>query len=127
MRTLTLLAGLKPLFANLGLPLFELTGEKTDHERRQAVAGFHASENGLLLLTRTTGGRGLDLPFADYALFYSPKTEPAAMWQEMSRIRSIVSNPKDIFVLCYGAGEANILSEVAAVLMSEGRGITIAG
>jgi superfamily II DNA or RNA helicase len=125
-RTLTLLEGLKPLFSNLGLPFFELTGEKADHERRQAIAGFRASTNGLLLMTRTTGGRGLDLPFAHYALFYSPKTEPAAMWQEMSRIRSIVSDPKDIYVLCYGADEACRLTAVVAALLKEGRRITIA-
>jgi hypothetical protein len=31
--------------------------------------------------------RGLDLPFADHAVFHSPKTHPITMWQEMARIR----------------------------------------
>lgn len=120
-RTVTLLEALKPLLASLGLPLFELTGEMADHERRQAVSGFRASANGLLLMTRTTGGRGLDLPFAHYAVFYSPKSKRVTMWQEMSRIRSTVSMPKDIYVLCYGVEEATKLGDLLRALKQDGR------
>jgi superfamily II DNA/RNA helicase len=121
LRTITLLRGLAPLLATLGTPLFELTGELGDQARRQAVGGFRASQGGLLVMTRTTGGRGLDLPFADYALFYSPKSDPVAMWQEMSRIRATVSTPKDILVLCYGADELARLHKVVEALVAEGR------
>jgi hypothetical protein len=116
--------GLKPILASTGLPLFELTGERTDRQRRIALGGFRESRNGLLLMTRTTGGRGLDLPFAHYAAFYSPKTDPVTMWQEMSRIRSIVSNPKDIHVLCYGEQEVATLRGVVAILQVQGRRVS---
>ncbi|CAN0474273.1 unnamed protein product, partial [Phaeothamnion confervicola] len=123
-RTITLLDGLKPILAGLRLPLFELTGEKTDRERKSAIDGFRKSTNGLLLMTRTTGGRGLDLPFAHYAVFYSPKSDAVTMWQEMSRIRSTVSNPKDIHVLCYGDREASMLQELVNTLLAQDRRVS---
>ncbi|WFU25437.1 DEAD/DEAH box helicase [Bradyrhizobium sp. CB1717] len=124
LRTITLLEGLKPILAAARLPLFELTGEKTDHERKVAIDRFRKSANGLLLMTRTTGGRGLDLPFAHYAVFYSPKSDPVTMWQEMSRIRSTVSTPKDIHVLCYGDREVSVLQQVVSALVAENRRVT---
>lgn len=124
LRTITLMEGLKPILAAARLPLFELTGEKTDAERKLAIDRFRRSTNGVLLMTRTTGGRGLDLPFANYAVFYSPKSDPITMWQEMSRIRSTVSTPKDIYVLCYGNREASVLHHVANALMAENRRVT---
>jgi superfamily II DNA/RNA helicase len=120
-RTVTLLAALKSMLASIDAPLFELTGEKSDEERRIAVQRFRTSANGVLLMTRTTGGRGLDLPFAEYAVFYSPKTEPATMWQEMSRIRSTVSMPKNIYVLCCGVDESATLANVVHELERESR------
>jgi superfamily II DNA/RNA helicase len=124
LRTITLLEGLKPILAVSGLPLFELTGEKPDHERKSVINRFRTSKNGLLLMTRTTGGRGLDLPFAHYAVFYSPKSNPVTMWQEMSRIRSTVSTPKDIYVLCYGDEESATLQAVVATLRGQNRRIS---
>jgi superfamily II DNA/RNA helicase len=124
LRTITLLEGLTPLLVKTGLPLFELTGEKSDDERRVAIRCFRQSKNGLLVMTRTTGGRGLDLPFAHYAVFYSPKTSPVTMWQEMSRIRSTVSNPKDIYVMCYGDEESGTLDGVVEELKAQGRRAT---
>jgi superfamily II DNA/RNA helicase len=40
LRTITLLEGLKPILAVSGLPLFELTGEKPDHERKSVINRF---------------------------------------------------------------------------------------
>lgn len=125
LRTVTLLEGMRPLLAAKGLPLFELTGEKSDEERRTAITGFRQSGNGVLLMTRTTGGRGLDLPFAHYAVFYSPKTNPVTMWQEMSRIRSTVSDLKDIYLMCYGDDEVATLDEVVSELQSQGRQVLL--
>lgn len=122
-RTITLLESLKPILTSTGLPLFELTGQKSDRQRKIALAGFRESRNGLLLMTRTTGGRGLDLPFAHYAVFYSPKSDPVTMWQEMSRIRSTVSNPKNIHVLCYDE-EADKLDNLVSILQAEGRRVS---
>jgi superfamily II DNA or RNA helicase len=124
-RTVTLLEALKPILAKLGLPLFELIGEKDDLARKVAIEAFQKSTNGLLLMTRTTGGRGLDLPFAHYAVFYSPKSEPVTMWQEMSRIRSTISNPKDIYVLCYGEPETAVIERVVAALQAQRRQIIL--
>lgn len=123
-RTITLLEGLKPILTTARIPLFELTGEKTDQERKSAIDGFRKSANGLLLMTRTTGGRGLDLPFAHYAVFYSPKSDAVTMWQEMSRIRSTVSNPKDIHVLCYGDKEVLMLQELVSTLLAQNRRVS---
>lgn len=120
-RTVTLLIALKAALQPSGVPLFELTGEKSDDERRTAVSRFRESANGLLMMTRTTGGRGLDLPFSQYGIFYSPKTEAATMWQEMSRIRSTVPIPKETYVLCYGDQEAATLANVVRVLQDEAR------
>ena len=75
-------------------------------------------------MTRTTGGRGLDLPFAHYAVFYSPKSDPVTMWQEMSRIRSTVSTPKDVHVLCYGDREVSVLQQVVNELLAQNRRVT---
>jgi hypothetical protein len=47
------------------------------------------------------------------------------MWQEMSRIRSTVSNPKDIYVLCCGDGESTKLLETAEALKAQGRGVSV--
>jgi hypothetical protein len=123
-RTITLLEALKPILGTIGLPLFELTGEKSDRQRQAALDGFRHTRNGLLVMTRTTGGRGLDLPFAHYAVFYSLKSDPVTMWQEMSRIRSTVSNPKDIHVLCYGETEGAKLCDLVAILYAQGRRVS---
>jgi superfamily II DNA/RNA helicase len=124
-RTVTLLNGLWPLLAMSGRALFQLTGEMRDLARRNTLLQFQHSESGLLLMTRTTGGRGLDLPSAHFSIFYSPKTEPDTLWQEMSRIRSTVAAPKDIYILCYGSLELKKLEDVVAELKTQGRQVTL--
>lgn len=124
-RTLELLNGLRPMVATLGRPLVQLTGVMEDAERRAALKAFRSSSNALLLMTRTTGGRGLDLPFAGFAVFYSPKTDPQTMWQEMSRIRSTISIPKDTYVLCYNPGEVDKVTVTASELRAQGRHVEL--
>jgi hypothetical protein len=117
-RTIRLLEALKAELAASQLTIFELTGEMRDAERALAVRDLRKSKDGVLLMTRTTGGRGLDLPFVDCGVFYSPKTDPVQMWQEMSRIRSTVSTPKDTYVLCYSATpEPEVLQTVVLALI----------
>ncbi len=53
-------------------------------------------------MTRQLFGRGFDLPEADSAIFFSPKMDERTMWQEALRIRSRVSQTKDVFI-CYFA------------------------
>jgi superfamily II DNA/RNA helicase len=115
-RTIRLLDALKKRLEPLKLAIFELTGEMRDADRATAIKGLRKSEDGVLLMTRTTGGRGLDLPFVECGLFYSPKTDPVQMWQEMSRIRSTVSTPKDTYVLCYGGTQE---PEILRVVVTE--------
>lgn len=123
-RTLTLLEAVRSRLVAARLEVFVLHGAMPDDQRVRAIDGFRRSAGGLLLMTRTTGGRGLDLPFADYAIFYSPKTDPVTMWQEASRIRSTLSRPKEILVMCYGAYEVGRLQAVLAAWRSDGRHIS---
>jgi SNF2 family DNA or RNA helicase len=116
-RTIRLLESLKKTLKPLKIELYELTGEMADELRAVSIRNFRKSAAGILLMTRTTGGRGLDLPFASCAVFYSPKTDPVQMWQEMSRIRSTVSMPKETFVLCYeGTVEPETLTSIVVDL-----------
>lgn len=123
-RTLTLLEAVLPRLAAAGAEVSVLHGEMPDAERVRAIDGFRRSTGGILLMTRTTGGRGLDLPFADYAIFYSPKTDPVTMWQEASRIRSTLSRPKEILVMCYGGYEVGRLRAVLEAWRADGRHVS---
>jgi Helicase conserved C-terminal domain len=120
-RTLTLMAGLRTFLSNADIQVFYLSGEMADSTRRRSIDGFKNSTNGLLVMTRTTGGRGLDLPFAHYSIFYSPKTDPITMWQEASRIRSTAANPKDIVVLCYGDSEIDRMKSIVNHWEAQGK------
>ena len=122
-RTIELLEALREVLAPLAAHISLLHGKLGDEERRIAVDRFRGSQAGLLLMTRTTGGRGLDLPFAHYCIFYTTKTDASTMWQELSRIRSTVSTPKDSYVLCYGSGESDILKGVLNELKGEGKAV----
>ena len=116
-RTVRTLEALRKILKASKVEFYQLTGELSDDERAIAIRNFRKSTAGTLLMTRTTGGRGIDLPFADCAIFYSPKTDPVQMWQEMSRIRSTVSNRKETFVLCYsGTFEQETFNSVVLAL-----------
>ena len=74
-----------------GVKVFLLDGRVGERERLPIVTPFSTTEGAVLILTRNTGRRGLDLPSGDYAIFYSPKDDEFTMWQELSRIRSTLS------------------------------------
>ena len=76
-------------------------GERSASENDNALSIFRRQRGALLLITRDTGKRGLDLPEADYAIFYSPKAREDVTWQEVSRIRSTVRNIKETYILYY--------------------------
>ena len=63
---------------------------------------FEAMEAGVLIITRGTGKRGLDIPKAHYAVIYSPK-EDEYVWQELSTIRSTLEKGKESYILFYFA------------------------
>jgi superfamily II DNA/RNA helicase len=76
-------------------------GEQRPADNDRALARFRAGKNMLLLITRDTGKRGLDLPEADFAVFYSPKSREDVTWQEVSRIRSTLHDRKNTYILFY--------------------------
>lgn len=74
---------------------------KTSKKMKEAKDKFKNTDANILIITRDTGGRGFDLPFVDYAVFYSPKVKEEEMWQELSRIRSYVKKVKNSYFLYY--------------------------
>ncbi len=80
----------------------QLDGRLSEGQRFTRIRQFSSKLfRGVLIITRTTGKRGLDLPAADYALVYSPKEDEYVMWQELSRIRSTLARGKDSYILYY--------------------------
>lgn len=102
-----------------GRSFVEVHGEQRPADNDRALAKFRATPAMLLLITRDTGSRGLDLPEGDFAVFYSPKSREDVTWQEVSRIRSTVRNRKHTYILCYaGTGE---VAKMEAMLEALGR------
>jgi DEAD/DEAH box helicase/Helicase conserved C-terminal domain len=102
-----------------------LHGEMT-HLAQSAAQERFAQDGGLLVLTRDTGKRGLDLPQAHYAIFYSPKGSEVSSWQELSRIRSNMTTTKDSFFLTYrGTREQERLMNLVNLMRESGRAYEI--
>ena len=80
-----------------------MDGTGTGQTRYAKLARFSRTPGAVLLIVRNTGRRGLDIPAAEYAILYSPKTEEYVVWQELSRIRSTVAATKPTYIL-YHAG-----------------------
>src|SRR6202022_496729 len=59
---------LEKLFKQNRIPVLKLDGRLSDKLRFDQLRRFDALSNGVLIITRTTGKRGLDIPFADYAV-----------------------------------------------------------
>jgi superfamily II DNA/RNA helicase len=90
-----------------------------ERERLSIIDNFRTGESDVLIITRHTGRRGLDLPMADYAIFYSPKTDEYVVWQELSRIRSTIGDVKPSYVLFYsGTSEEQRLKKLEVALKS---------
>lgn len=101
-RYLTVARSLRGLCeAHCSRQTFELNGEMSDAQRRDQLRQFRGHRNAVLFITRDTGGRGLDLPQADFSIFFSPKSRSDIVWQEVSRIRSRVGSPKPTFFLTF--------------------------
>ena len=92
-------------------------GGQSPTENDRSLDRFRAGQNPLLLITRDTGKRGLDLPEAEFAIFYSPKSRDDVTWQEVSRIRSTLKNRKNTYILFYShTGEAAKMDRMMAAL-----------
>jgi len=97
-------------------------GELSGDDRRDAMEKFTRGDTNILVITRDTGKRGLDLPMADYGVFYSPKSRETTVWQELSRIRSNVTKTKDSFFLLYaGTPDENKCAKLFDDMMASGR------
>lgn len=107
---------------NAGVPVQLLHGGQRSVERAAALDAFRCQPDCVLVMTRDTGKRGLDLPEADYSVLYSPKTSEPSVWQELNRIRSTVTFTKDSFVLVYGkCGEVERAKTLAELMRGSGR------
>jgi superfamily II DNA or RNA helicase len=84
-----------------GRTIVVVNGDQSPGDNDRALARFRTGSNMLLLITRDTGKRGLDLPEAEFAVFYSPKSREDVTWQEVSRIRSTVHVKKNTYILFY--------------------------
>jgi len=78
-----------------------VTGQMTDEQRRKSLTLFDQGLAKILVVNRQIGGRGFDLPKADFAVFISPKRAEETMWQETLRIRGTKRKPKDVYVLYF--------------------------
>ncbi len=109
-----------------GITLVTYHGDQTPEARSQGLARFRAGKVALLLITRDSGKRGLDLPEGDFAVFYSPKSRDDVTWQEVSRIRGTIHNKKPTYVLYYAnTAEQRKWEDLAAALRRSQRSITI--
>ena len=118
-RYVEILQELTALLGKEGRPIFQIYGEQPEGKRFTEATAFQNSSNGILILTRSSGKRGLDLPAAQVAIFYSPKSEEYVMWQEISRIRSTVTNVKKAYILTYEGSSEEKRLEQLLVAMNE--------
>jgi ERCC4-related helicase len=101
-------------------------GMRSTKQNDLALREFRSGNAQLLLITRDTGKRGLDLPEADYAVFYSPKSREDVTWQEVSRIRSTTSNKKDTYILNYAeTAESDKADRMFALFLEQPRSIAV--
>ncbi|MDC7675185.1 C-terminal helicase domain-containing protein [Asticcacaulis machinosus] len=116
-RNIRILERLEAELVAVGYPCVTVHGQKKPSQNDQTLDQFRQTDGLLLLITRDTGKRGLDLPEADFAVFYSPKSRDDVTWQEVSRIRSTLTNRKSTYILYYkGTGEEEKLDNMVAGL-----------
>lgn len=106
----------------MGISYIQIDSRVEGRKRDSHLEGFRRGSFRLLVITRGTGKRGLDLPKADFAIFYSPKASERTVWQELSRIRSNIHRTKDSYFLVYkGTREERKMHELAEQMSTSGR------
>jgi superfamily II DNA or RNA helicase len=116
-RNIRILNAAATLFGADGHSIVIVHGEQSPAHNDRALNRFRTGERILLLITRDTGKRGLDLPEADFAVFYSPKSREDVTWQEVSRIRSTLRDRKNTYILFYeGTGEERKMAAMVGAL-----------
>ncbi|WP_137179215.1 DEAD/DEAH box helicase [Roseomonas sp. AR75] len=122
LRNIRILEVAAELLRKMDLEILTVHGDRSTEDNNASLARFRTTSNCLLLITRDTGKRGLDLPEGDYAIFYSPKSRDDVTWQEVSRIRSTIGNPKATYMLFYeGTGEEEKMAAMATALVASSR------
>ena len=102
-RYIRLLREVSNRLKELGWEVIPVHGELEPKQNTANLNRFRRESKVLLAITRDTGKRGLDLPEADFAIFYSPKAREDVTWQEVSRIRSTIMNKKSTYLLYYSS------------------------
>jgi superfamily II DNA/RNA helicase len=92
--------GISRELLNAGLPTDYLHGLRVA-DRAEVLSSFRKGPPSILIVTRSLFGRGFDLPQANAAIFYSPKTSEKTTWQEFLRIRSNIRTTKQAYLLYY--------------------------
>jgi len=110
------------ILRELGISFVQIDSRISDEKRDAAIQQFQSEDSRILIITRNTGKRGLDLPQADYGIFYSPKAEENTVWQELSRIRSNIQHLKDSYFFFYSeTTEENKMRDLVDQMRSSGR------
>lgn len=106
------------VLSSRGWSCSSVVGEMKTEQRRHAIDRFVAGDAQVAVVNRQIGGRGFDLPYADYAIFLSPKRKEEVMWQEMLRIRSTKLRTKDAYISFYEqTGEKDKHSSLMSVMI----------
>ncbi len=101
-RNIRLSDALSAFLGQNNIKVFQVDGRiKSETERLNIVQKFQKGSPAVLIITRNTGRRGLDIPLADYSVLYSPKNDEYVVWQELSRIRSTIISRKPSYILYY--------------------------
>jgi superfamily II DNA/RNA helicase len=125
-RYVRLLNAFKEKFEKMGISFSFVHGGRKSIENKKAISDFKKGNRQLLLITRDTGKRGLDIPEADYAIFYSPKSRADVTWQEVSRIRSTTRIKKNTFILNYSeSSESQKADRMFSVFQQQPRSIFV--
>jgi hypothetical protein len=109
-----------------GYELAVVHGAQKQTKNDSELERFRKRRANLLLITRDTGKRGLDLPEADYAVFFSPKGRDDVTWQEVSRIRGTIMHEKASYFLCYaGTAESVKMDRMLSTLTQSARSTNV--
>ena len=102
-RNISICEGLTSLIKEEGFNASYIHSKVESEEENLILDKFRDanSDTNILILSRQKYGRGFDLPQADIAMFYSPKSNVRSIWQEVLRIRGTTENPKSVYILYY--------------------------
>lgn len=121
-RKIRLADSITPILRDFDIPFAQIDSRLSDRKRDAELESFKYGKARILVITRSTGKRGLDLPQADYSIFYSPKAKENTVWQELSRIRSNIQRSKDSYFFFYHeTSEEEKMVELAEQMRQSGR------